>query len=398
MKGSDIEARPEPTLTKKSILIFATTCGFTVASAYYLQPLFPVVGKDLHAAATQVSWVSTVLQLGYAMGLFLIVPLGDYFDRRKLIPALMVLLAIGLFGVSIAPNLSTLLFFGALVGLTAVVAQVIIGLVATVANPGQRGAAIGNAMTGLLLGLLLARTVSGLVAQYFNWRYVFVGAGIAVLALAVVVAKQVPEISRTYRGSYPQLLRSLGQTFAQERTVRRAALIGALNFACFSIFWNTSSLHLSSPPFSLDSATIGLFGLVGVAGAIAARLAGRLADSGRQVITSTIMNALVGLAFVIFLVFPQSLLATVVGVVVLDFGVQGSHISNQSVIYSVRLDARSRITSIYMTSYFVGGALGSFSSTLEYRWGGYPLVVGGGLAIAIFAILFRILSREKSPV
>ena len=398
MKGSDIEDRPEPTLTKKSILIFATTCGFAVASAYYLQPLFPLVGKDLHAPATQVSWVSTVLQLGYATGLFLIVPLGDYFDRRKLIPVLMVLLTFGLFGVSIAPNLSTLLFFGALVGLTAVVGQVIIGLVATVANPSQRGAAIGNVMTGLLLGLLLARTVSGLIAQYFNWRYVFVGAGIAVLVLAVVVAKEVPKIGRTHQGNYLQLLRSLGQTFAQERTVRRAALIGALNFACFSIFWNTSSLHLSSPPFGLDSASIGLFGLVGVAGAIAARLAGRLADRGRQVITSTIMNALVSLAFVIFLVFPQSLLATVVGVVVLDFGVQGSHISNQSVIYSVRLDARSRITSIYMTSYFVGGALGSFSSTLEYRWGGYPLVVGGGLAIAIFATLFRILSREKSPV
>ena len=392
LHDAESSMRPAAGITRKSILVFAAICGLTVASTYYFQPLFPVVGKDLHQSAATISWVSTVLQLGYSLGLFLIVPLGDYFDRRKLVPGLMVVSALGLVGIATSSSVIPLLIWCALVGVTSVVAQIVVGLVATIAEPRQRGAAIGNVMTGLLLGILLARTISGLVAQYLSWRFVFAGAALMVGLLAIGARRSIPAVERSYQGSYPALLRSLGATFASEVVVRRAAIIGALNFACFSIFWNTSSLHLSSHPFKLGSAAIGLFGLVGVAGALAARLAGRMADRGRQWVTSVVMNFLIVLAYVALLIFPFNMVAIVVAVIVLDFGVQGSHISNQATIFAIRPDARSRITSIYMTSYFIGGALGSFLSTLAFRDGGYRLVAAAGVVLALAATTFRLLT------
>ena len=381
-----VEAGDAIGIRRGQALVFAATAGFTVASTYYFQPLFPVVGASLHVPASSASWISTVLQLGYALGLFLVVPLGDYFDRRRLVPLLMVLSAVGLVGISVSGSLGELLAWCAVVGVTSAVAQVVVGMVATIATPSQRGAAIGNVMTGLLLGILLARTVSGLVAQYANWRLVFLGSALAVALLAWFSASAIPQIPKGHKGTYRQLLASLGRTFMEEQVVRRAALIGALNFACFSIFWNTSSLHLSAPPLGLDAASIGLFGLVGVAGALAARLAGGLADRGRQWVTSLVMNTLITLSFVILLAWPDNLWTVIAAVVVLDFGVQGSHISNQSMIFSIRPESRSRITGIYMTAYFLGGSIGSFFSTLAYRDAGYRAVLVGAIVFAVLAV------------
>ena len=394
--GNRVEAGDATGIRRGQALVFAATAGFTVASTYYFQPLFPVVGASLHIPASSASWISTVLQLGYALGLFLVVPLGDYFDRRRLVPLLMVLSAVGLVGISVSGSLGELLAWCAVVGITSAVAQVVVGMVATIATPSQRGAAIGNVMTGLLLGILLARTVSGLVAQYANWRLVFLGSAVAVALLAWFSASAIPQIPKGHAGTYRQLLASLGRTFMEEQVVRRAALIGALNFACFSIFWNTSSLHLSAPPLGLDAASIGLFGLVGVAGALAARLAGGLADRGRQWVTSLVMNSLIALSFVILLAWPDNLWTVIAAVVVLDFGVQGSHISNQSMIFSIRPEARSRITGIYMTAYFLGGSVGSFFSTLAYRDAGYRSVLVGAIVFAVLAVGARMVRMRSA--
>ncbi|MDA8398398.1 MAG: MFS transporter [Actinomycetota bacterium] len=381
-----VEAEAATGIRRSQAIVFAATAGFTVASTYYFQPLFPVVGASLHIPASSASWISTVLQLGYALGLFLLVPLGDYFDRRRLVPLLMLLSAVGLVGISVSGSLGELLAWCAVVGVTSAVAQVVVGMVATIASPPQRGAAIGNVMTGLLLGILLARTVAGLVAQYANWRLVFVGSAVAVASLAWFSATSIPAIPKGHHGTYRQLLASLWHTFLEEPVVRRAALLGALNFACFSIFWNTSSLHLSAPPLGLGAASIGLFGLVGVAGALAARLAGRMADKGRQWLTSLLMNVLIAASFLMLFVMPDNIWMVIAAVLVLDFGVQGSHISNQSMIFSIRPEARSRITGIYMTAYFLGGSVGSFFSTLAYRDAGYRAVLVGALAFAVVAI------------
>ena len=391
-----VEAGDAIGIRRGQALVFAATAGFTVASTYYFQPLFPVVGASLHIPASSASWISTVLQLGYALSLFLVVPLGDYFDRRRLVPLLMVLSAVSLVGISVSGSLGELLAWCAVVGVTSAVAQVVVGMVATIATPSQRGAAIGNVMTGLLLGILLARTVSGLVAQYSNWRLVFVGSAVAVALLAWFSASAIPQIPKGHKGTYRQLLASLGRTFMEEQVVRRAALIGALNFACFSIFWNTSSLHLSAPPLGLDAASIGLFGLVGVAGALAARLAGGLADRGRQWVTSLVMNGLIALSFVILLAWPDNLWTVIAAVVVLDFGVQGSHISNQSMIFSIRPESRSRITGIYMTAYFLGGSIGSFFSTLAYRDAGYRAVLVGAIVFAVLAVGVRMVRMRSA--
>ncbi|CAG4933146.1 MFS transporter [Acidithrix sp. C25] len=379
----------DPILTNRALYIFSVTCGASVASTYYLQPIFPSVGRSLHILPATVSLVSTVLQLAYALGLLLVVPLGDLFDRRKLIPFLLGLSSLSLLGVALSPNFGLFLFFCALVGVTSVVAQITVGFVATIAEPARRGAQVGTVMSGLLMGILLARTISGTIDQFFGWRAIFVMGAIAVGALALVIAPNIATLPRSHQGGYGSLLGSLLVTFKSEPVVRQASLLGLLQFMAFSIFWNTSSLQLSSAKLHLSPFDIGLFGLIGAAGATAARISGKLADQGRQFAVSLFCAALIVVAFGLLYLFEYNLVVIVIAVLLLDFGVQGAHIANQSVIYAIGQQARSRITSIYMTSYFFGGAIGSFLSTLFFRQYGYRSVAIYGFAVGLTIVFVR---------
>ncbi|WP_405562740.1 MFS transporter [Streptomyces sp. NBC_01180] len=342
-----------------TLLLMSVAVGLCVASNYYAQPLLDTIARDLHLSSTGASLVVTVSQIGYALGLVLLLPLGDLLERRRLVCGLTLATACSLVLTAIAPNAVLLLAGTALTGLLSVTAQVLVPFAADLAAPEQRGCAVGTVMSGLVLGMLLARTASGALAEVGGWRTVYWAAALAMLVLTAALHRALPQ----YRGSagldYPQLLRSTARLLADEPVLRTRALIGLLAFACFSALWTSLAFLLSGPGYGWSDAEIGLLGLAGAAGAIAAQLAGRLADRGRTTLT-TVTSALLLLgSWGLLALGAHSLAALIAGIVLLDLAHQGVHITNQSLIYALRPDSRGRITSAYMTCYFVGGALGS---------------------------------------
>lgn len=374
-------------LTQSRVFLLAAATGLIVASNYYAQPLLQLLGDAFGLGAGQVGWVVTVAQLSYAAGLLLIVPLGDRLERRRLIVALFVLAAAGLAISASAGHFAQLLAGTALSGLSAVAAQVIIPHAATLAAPERRGRVVGTIMAGLLLGILLARTASGVLAGIGSWHTVYWVAGVALLLMVVALARMLPAYRPRATLPYPRLIASVLALLRDEPVLRRRSLLGALLFAGFSVFWTPLAFLLSGPAYGYSIATIGLFGLVGAAGALAASRAGRLSDRGlgRQVTGGGLLLLL--LSWLVLLLAPVSLAALVAGVLALDVAVQAVHIDNQSTIYRLDEGARSRITAAYMTCYFIGGATGSALGTLAWTRFGWTGVCMLGIALAVVALL-----------
>jgi predicted MFS family arabinose efflux permease len=386
LPDAQVADEPPSLLTRRLVLTLAAATGIAAANLYYAQPLLHTIAHRFGASASSAGLIVTASQTGYACSLALLVPAGDLLDRRKLVPRLLVAAALLLGAAAVAPSLFVLIAVMALVGVCVVVAQILVPLVAELATDGQRGRAVGTVMTGLLLGILLARTVAGVVAGLAGWRSVFGLAAVLTFALAVVLRAELPAERPRPSIAYRDVLRSMVTIVRTEPELRRAALLGGLAFACFSVFWTTIAFVLSDPPFDYGDSAIGLLGLVGAGGALCASVAGRLADRGLvrsgRIGTSTLIAA----SFVILLAGKTSIVLIVVGVIVLDIGVQGTHVLNQSVIYELVPAARSRINGVYMTSYFIGGALGSAAGAFAFEHGQWRAVclLGTGLgAIAI---------------
>jgi len=379
---------PQPhVLSQRQVMLLAAATGLIVASNYYAQPLLQLLGDAFGLGAGRVGWVVTVAQLSYAAGLLLIVPLGDRLERRRLIVALFVLAALGLLVSASAGHFTQLLAGTALSGLCAVAAQVIIPHAATLAAPERRGRVVGTLMAGLLLGILLARTASGLLAGIGSWHTVYWVAGVALLLMALALARALPAYRPRATLSYPRLLASVLVLLRDEPVLRRRAWLGALLFAGFSVFWTPLAFLLSGPAYGYSIASIGLFGLVGAAGALAASRAGRLSDRGHGRLVTGGGLVLLLLSWGVLLLAPVSLAALVVGVLALDVAVQAVHIDNQSTIYRLDESARSRITAAYMTCYFIGGAAGSALGTLGWTRYGWNGVCAVGIALALAALL-----------
>jgi predicted MFS family arabinose efflux permease len=376
-----------PVLTPRLTYILALACGAIVANLYYAQPLLTTIAHGLHTTADTTSIVVAVTQVAYAIGLFFLVPLGDILDRRKMITGVLLITTAGLLATGLAPTLALFLLASGLIGVTAVVAQVIIPFASVLAKPEERGKVVGIVMSGLLIGILVARTVSGLLAQALGWRSVYVLGAAITLSLALLLMHELPKLPKSPSLSYPQLLGSVIYLFRSEPVLRRRSLYGLLSFGIFSTFWATAALLLSRPPYSYNNAMIGLFGLVGAGGALAASLAGRLSDRGHQRSSTgaSIVIAIAGFSLILF--EARSLLPLICGIVLIDMGVQGVHISNQSVIYQLNPSLRSRITSVYMTSYFIGGAAASAGSTYAYSRFGWAGVGSLGLGLAVILLL-----------
>lgn len=377
-------------LSQAQVLLLAAATGLIVASNYYAQPLLQILAQAFRIGAGEAGWVVTVAQLSYATGLLLIVPLGDRLERRRLIVGLFVLAAVGLAISATAGQFTQLLLGTALAGLSAVAAQVIVPHAATLAAPEQRGRVVGTIMAGLLLGILLARTASGVLAGIGSWHTIYWVACVAMLVLAVVLARLLPAHQPTASLSYPRLIGSVLALLRDEPLLRQRSLLGALLFAGFSVFWTPLAFLLSGPDYGYSIAAIGVFGLVGAAGALAASRAGRLSDAGygRWVAGGGLL--MMALSWLVLAFAPVSLVALVVGVLLLDIAVQAVHINNQSVIYQLDESARSRITSAYMTCYFIGGASGSALSTVAWTHHGWAGVcpLGGGLALIGLLVFF----------
>ena len=336
------------------VLIMATATGLAVASNYFPQPLLPTMARDLGLSTTKAGVIVTTAQLGYAAGLLFLVPLGDLIERRGLIVVMALLSAAGL--------LTTAL-----------------------------GKVVGTIMSGLLLGILLARTVAGALTSLGGWRTVyFTGAGAMVVA-TLVLRRALPRYHQPVDLSYFRLLLSIFALFRDEPVLRLRALIGAATFGTFSVFWTSMAFQLAGPPHRMSPSTIGLFGLVGVAGALAASSAGRLADRGKGGwATGGGLLVLLGSWAPLALV-RYSMAAFLVGVLLLDLAVQGVHISNQAAIYRIRPEARNRLTAAYMTSYFLGGAAGSLGSAAAFgRFGWMGVVVLGATLSAFGGIVWTV--------
>lgn len=366
------------------LLLLATIAGVSVANIYYNQPLLDDFRQSFPGSASWVGTVPAVTQLGYAAGMLLLAPLGDRFDRRRLILLQLVGMCAALLVAAAAPTLPVLVAASLAIGVLATIAQQAVPFAAELAPPSQRGQAVGTVMSGLLLGILLARTAAGIVAQYFGWRAVFGASVVALLVLAVVIILRLPKSKPTSTLPYGKLLVSMWHLVVEHRALREASLTGAAMFAAFSIFWSVLALLLAGAPFHLGPQAAGLFGIVGAAGAMAAPLAGKFSDrrGPRAIITVSIV--LVAISFVVFGFSGASIAGLVVGVIVLDVGVQAAQISNQSRIYALKPDARSRVNTVYMVAYFIGGAVGSGVGAFVWPIFGW---VGVSVAGVVFAAL-----------
>ena len=371
-------------LSPALILLMSVATGLAVASNYYAQPLLDTIARAFNLSASSAGFIVTAAQLGYAAGLLFLVPLGDMFERRLLIVSMTLLAAGGMLITASSQSLTMMIVGTALTGLFSVVAQILVPLAATLASPEKRGKVVGTIMSGLLLGILLARTVAGLLASLGGWRTVYWVASVLMVVMALALWRGLPKVKQENHLNYPQLLASVFSLFTQDKLLRTRALLGCFTFANFSILWTSMAFLLAAPPFNYSEGVIGLFGLAGAAGALGARPAGGLADKGKSHLTTSAGLVLLLLSWAAIWYGHISVLALIVGILVLDLTVQGVHITNQTVIYRVKPEARNRLTAGYMTSYFIGGAAGSLISASAWQHAGWS----GGCAIgAIVATL-----------
>ncbi|WP_395277940.1 MFS transporter [Enterobacter bugandensis] len=369
-------------LSPALILLMSVATGLAVASNYYAQPLLDTIARAFDLSASSAGFIVTAAQLGYAAGLLFLVPLGDMFERRMLIVSMTLLAAGGMLITASSQSLTMMIVGTALTGLFSVVAQILVPLAATLASPEKRGKVVGTIMSGLLLGILLARTVAGLLASLGGWRTVYWVASVLMVVMALALWRGLPKVKQENHLNYPQLLASVFSLFTQDKLLRTRALLGCLTFANFSILWTSMAFLLAAPPFNYSEGVIGLFGLAGAAGALGARPAGGLADKGKSHMTTTAGLILLLLSWAAIWYGHVSVLALIVGILVLDLTVQGVHITNQTVIYRVKPEARNRLTAGYMTSYFIGGAAGSLISASAWQHAGWSGVCGIGALVA----------------
>jgi predicted MFS family arabinose efflux permease len=395
--NTDAHDAASPGLPHGLVLLIAVATGAIVANLYYAQPVLHQVAGTFHSGPGQTSTIITASQIGYAAGLLLIVPLGDLHPRRGLVSRLFALSALALVGCALAPNLAVFAVASVLVGIASVAGQVMIPFAADLAPEERRGRVVARIMSGLLLGILLARTVSGLVAQAAGWRAIYWLSAALMVVFAVVLWRALPAEGPRPHHSYPELVGSSLRLLVTEPVLRRRAWHGACAFAAFSIMWTTLAFLLSGSPYHYSNAVIGLFGLVGAGGIAAANLAGKLADSARVTSTTVASGVLLAGSFALLWTGRTSLAALIIGIVVLDVGTQGMQITNQAVIYALRPDARSRINSAYMVCYFLGGAAGSFAAGAVYGthgWGGVCLL---GAGVGALTLAMSLYDRLRPP-
>ncbi len=386
---------PDVGIGRRLVLLLAVACGASAANVYYAQPLLPTLARAFSVSQGTAGLLVTVTQAGYVLGLALLVPLGDLRERRSLITVSLLLTATALAVAAAAPGIAVLGAALAIVGVSSVVAQVIVAMSSSLAAEPERGQVVGTVMSGLLIGILLARTASGLIAATLGWRMVFAFAAVAMLALAVTVRRALSAVAPTDTLSYGGLLRSVLALIGAEPVLRQRMMLGALSFGCFSILWTSLAFLLSGAPYHYGNAVIGLFGLAGVVGAAAASAAGRLADRGRggAATTGSILALLASWA--VLAAGHTSVNALIVGIAVLDLGVQGLHISNQSAIYALRPEARSRLTTAYMVAYFLGGAIMSAATSTLYASSGWSGVCILGAATSVVTLLVWMLTAAR---
>lgn len=384
-------------LSRKSQFLLASGAGLSVASIYYSQPMLSIMGVSFHTGVTETGLVPTLTQLGYAAGILFLTPLGDRYDRRRLILLKGLLLTATLLLCSLTGTFSMLLLTSLALGLAATVAQDIIPAAAALATDRQRGKTVGTVMTGLLAGILLSRVVSGAVADWFGWRSLYAGAALGVLLITLAMWQTLPRFTPASRLSYPALLRSLGQLWLQHAPLRRAALAQGLLSVAFSAFWSTLALMLAAR-FHLGAASAGAFGLAGAAGALAAPIAGAIADRRGPNQVTRIGSALVMVSFALMFIMPllsppAQLAVIVISAIGFDLGLQATLIAHQTLVYSLDPAARSRLNAVMFTVVFIGMASGAALGSQAFACAGWNGVVALATLAAAGGLIIRLRSH-----
>ncbi|MGB9189822.1 MFS transporter [Acinetobacter sp.] len=378
----------------KSLLwLMAIACGLCAGANYYCQPLIHSIQQYFHVPESQVALTVTFAQVSYALGLLFIVPMGDIVNKTKFIPLLMVMTAIGLFLCAFAVNLPMLWLGTIITGLFSVAAQVLIPLATMAVKPEKTGEVVGFLMSGLLVGLLLSTSLAGLMSNLFNWKLIYMISAILMLMLAFLLKAKLPHIT-ILKMSYTQIFKSMAILLKQEPRLGFRSLIGGFVFASMSTLFSTIALLLTSSPFHLSDVLVGVVTLAGVFGALSTTKIGKIADQGHT-LSLTWIGLLTLIVSWFFLYFGgQSLLSYMIGYGVISLGLTIAHTSNQNIIFRLRPDAKSRINSIYMTSYFIGGACGSALGVYAWHHGGWKMTCIAGVSLVLCAAFFAFLDMR----
>jgi predicted MFS family arabinose efflux permease len=381
-------------LTRPQLATMTVAAGICVANIYYNQPLLKDMARDLQVSERQIGLIPVLTQTGYALGLFFLTPLGDKMPRKRLISVLLALLIVALIGMSLAPGIMAIYTMCLLTGASAVIAQVILPMAAGM-DPDNKGRNVGIIFTGILTGILAARVFSGYVATWLNWRWVYaISAGMVLLA-GIFLLTVLPVVRQTFQGTYTELLVSTLEQVKRFALLRRTAILGALVFGIFCSFWTTLTFHLGGPPFNYASDSIGLFGLLAIGGALLAPVFGKLADKRHPARSLVMTIGLILIGILLVLVLPNNLYATMAAVLLLDIGVQATQVSNVATIYTLDAAAHSRINTVYMTMYFLGGSIGTFVGVQCWHAGGWYLVCWQLLLWGVVALALALVGWRK---
>lgn len=372
----------------------AVAAGVCVANIYFNQPILANIANSFGTTESAVGIISVMAQAGYGLGLFFITPLGDKTDRKKLILFLMLTLAAVLISMSFVQSLVWMYIINLAIGLLAVAAQVILPMAASL-DTKNRGRTVGIIFTGILVGILAARVFSGAIAGWLGWRYVYIISAVMVLVSAVIFNISLPSVKAGFSGNYLNLIRSTLLQLRRFSSLKRTALLGALVFGAFCSFWTTLTFHLSGTPFHYGANVIGMFGLLAIGGAVMAPVFGKLADKGRPERSQVYTTAMIIVSILLIKIFPYNLASFIIAVLLLDIGVQATQVTNVATIYTLDAAAHSRINTVYMTTYFIGGSLGTYAGVLSWRWGGWQLVTGQLLLWSIAALMVAVVALRK---
>ncbi len=371
--------------SQRIILLLAIAGGTAVMNVFFNQPLLVEIATSFQVSARAASSIPTFTQIGFGIGVILFVPLGDMVQRRRLLPIMLACTACGLLAAATASNLLWLSVASLFIGLTTVIHPIVVSFAAQITAPPQRGKAVGTVLSGIFTGILLSRTVGGVVAAHFGWRTVYWLAAGLMIVLAVVLSMTLPK-SQSAAISYPRLMRSLPQLFIEQPVLRETVVIGAMQFGGFNAFWTTLAFLLSTPPYHYGSEVAGLFGLVGIVGATAAPLVGRLADQKGPRLTVGLSIIIIASAYVVFWLLGYALWGLIAGVILLDLGVQAGLVSNQARIYTLLPETyNSRLNTVYALFYYLGGALGSTLGAYSWSLWQWSGVCSIGLLMMVIA-------------
>ncbi|MEO6136688.1 MAG: MFS transporter [Ginsengibacter sp.] len=383
------------TLPNSTLYLMSASAGLIVANLYYNQPLLGQIANTFGVTESAVSNVALATQLGYAFALLFIIPLGDKISTNKILRLDFLMMVISLMAAATSSSLLVLIISSFFVGFTSAIPQMFVPMAAQLSDDKGRGRAIGIVMSGLLIGILGSRVLSGLIGQQFGWRNVYYGATVMMVVLYILLRIKLPSLNPKFSGSYGSLLKSLWFYFKTEPLLRLAAARGALSFAALSAFW-TTLVFLLEKSFGYGSGIAGSFGLLGVAGALAATVVGKLnnkIESNKIIIFSALLMVA---SWLIFLRSGHFIFGLVLGVVLIDLGMQSLHITNQNIIFSKNPDARNRVNTIYMVSFFMGGSIGTFLGAIAWEKFGWTGVSWLGIIMSASIIIVHLLAGKKT--